>query len=152
MKMSALLKKDTHLFARLNIYIVLSAWGHMVMNALCVCACVKSTIRDSFQTINSDKPVCALQGRPSLLRLAHSGCFFLEACICTPFLWRILACSIIPQLDNPSNENNNSTIYWIFYYILTTVVSTFMWAHFNLVSDNARHRVYDIQQMLNNTC
>lgn len=38
MKMNALLKKDTHLFARLNIlvYIVLSAWGHMAMNALCV--------------------------------------------------------------------------------------------------------------------
>lgn len=43
-------KKTIHLFARLNIYIVLSAWRPHDNEALCVGMCLKSTIRDSFQT------------------------------------------------------------------------------------------------------
>ena len=50
MKINALLIKGIHLSAKLSIYIVLSAPDHVRMNAPCVGMCVKSTIRDTFQT------------------------------------------------------------------------------------------------------
>ena len=69
------------------------------MNALCVCLCVKSTIHDSSQTVNSDNQVCALQGQPVLAETSIlQDALRLETCIPIPFLWLTLACSRLPEL------------------------------------------------------
>lgn len=127
-KVKALLIKDTHLFARLNIHIVLSAWR--LHDSECfVCVCVWKALH----TGHSNNPVFALQEQPFLdetgtlrMLLAWGLDFCTLPLANSGLLKNFWTWVYFPQLTIVTM----GAIYWIFYYILGILVSTFLRAPF----------------------